>query len=436
MHFLDVILKKRNGQRLSKEEIEYFISSYVHGDIPDYQAAALLMAIWFVKLNARETADLTFAMRDSGDTIDLSGVAGIIADKHSTGGVADTTTLITAPIVAACGLKVAKMSGRGLGHTGGTIDKLESIPGMSTAIAMNRFKAIVADCGISIIGQTNQLVPADKLLYALRDVTGTVDDIALISASIMSKKLACGSDSIVLDVKTGNGAFMRDKHDAENLAKTMVGIGKTAGKNVLALITDMNQPLGNAIGNALEVKEAIEVLQGLHNGDLKDLSIALAAQLIRISNGTEDEHAATRQASHALESGKALKKLSEMITAQGGNPDVCNDTTLLPDADRVQSIPSPARGYITQIATDEIGKAALLLGAGRVRKTDTIDPGVGIWMKKRISDYVDKGEEIARFYVNDDRHLEQAETRFIDAVILAPDPPEKKPLIYNTISQA
>lgn len=433
MYFVDLIKKKRNGKSLSKKDIDYFISNYVQGNIPDYQVAALLMAICFVKMDERETADLTFAMRDSGDTIDLSDLDGIKVDKHSTGGVADTTTLITAPIVAACGLKVAKMSGRGLGHTGGTIDKLESIPGLSTDISMDRFKNIVSNCGMSIIGQTTELVPADKMLYALRDVTGTIDNIALISASIMSKKLACGSDTIVLDVKTGNGSFMKKREDAENLARTMVRIGKMADKNTLALVTDMNQPLGNAIGNALEVQEAIEILQGRHDGDLKTVSIALAVNMILTSGLAEDKLTANRMVTTALKSGRALGHLSKMIESQGGNPKVCEDTTLLPQTDQVLSITSPAKGYITTIATDEIGGAAMLLGAGRAKKADSIDASVGIWMKKRIGDNVDKGEEIAVFHVNDTKNIEHAALQFQNALVLEAAPPEKKPLIYSTI---
>ncbi len=434
MNFLNLILKKRNGKSLSTEDIDFFISNYVQGNISDYQVAALLMAIYFTGMNERETADLTFAMRDSGETVDLSDIDGITVDKHSTGGVADTTTLITAPIAAACGLKVAKMSGRGLGHTGGTIDKLESIPGLSTSIGMDRFKDIVADCGLSIIGQTSELVPADKMLYALRDVTGTIDNISLISASIMSKKLACGSDTIVLDVKTGSGSFMTERKDAENLARIMVGIGKMADKNMLALVTDMNQPLGNAIGNALEVKEAIEILQGEHDGDLKDISTALSVNMILSSGLVQEESAANLQVISALESGRALSQFSKMIELQGGDPGVCEDTALLPQADQIVSITSPAKGYVSHIATGEIGGAAMLLGAGRAGKSDSIDTSVGIWMKKRIGDGVDKGEEIAVFYVNDTENLEYAKAKFQNAIVVGAEPPEKKPLIYNSIS--
>lgn len=434
MHFLDLILKKRNAQRLSKDEISYFISNYVQGSIPDYQVSALLMAIWFSKMDEKETAELTFAMRDSGETIDLSEIKGIVVDKHSTGGVADTTTLIMAPVVAACGLKVAKMSGRGLGHTGGTLDKLESIPGFTTNIEMKRFREIVDNCGMSIIGQTRELVPADKMLYALRDVTGTIDNISLIAASIMSKKLASGCDTIVLDVKTGNGAFMTDREDADQLAAAMVKIGKKADKQIIALITDMNQPLGNAVGNALEVKEAIEILRGGHDGDLKDVSLGLAAQLLVASGLAVNEVSAGAMVTKALESGKALNQFAGMIEAQGGDPRVCGDTSLLPEAGQLLSITASGEGYIEEIATAEIGTAALLLGAGRARKSDTIDPGVGIWMKKRRGDYVREGEEVAVFHVNDTRNLAQAKLRFLNSLTLGREPAKKKPLIYNTIS--
>ncbi len=434
MHFLDIILKKRSGHPLSTEEIQYVITGYVQGKIPDYQVAALLMAVWFNKMDERETADLTFAMRDSGETVDLSDLGGKIVDKHSTGGVADTTTLITAPIAAACGLQVAKMSGRGLGHTGGTLDKLESIPGLNTSIEMDRFKEIVQHCGMAIIGQTKSLVPADKLLYALRDVTGTIDNISLISASIMSKKLACGADAIVLDVKTGNGAFMKEQSEAVALAKAMVGIGKIAGKKTTALVTDMNQPLGNAIGNSLEVQEAIELLQGRHHGALRDVALALASRMLLLAGEATTEAGALTQATDALTSGKALKQLAEMIEAQGGNSRVCEETDLLPTSRQQLSVRSPATGYITDIATNELGMAALLLGAGRATKSDIIDPAVGIWMKKRHGEPVKEGDELAVFHVNDSTNLEQAKSRFLHALQIGPTPPATLPLIHETIS--
>ncbi|MBU1342920.1 MAG: thymidine phosphorylase, partial [Proteobacteria bacterium] len=403
-------------------------------DIPDYQISSLLMAIWFSKMDARETAYLTFAMRDSGDVFNLSDIAGIKADKHSTGGVADTTTLIVAPMVAACGLKVAKMSGRGLGHTGGTLDKLESIPGFSTDIAMERFKQIVSECGMSIIGQTNRLVPADKMLYALRDVTGTVDNTSLIAASIMSKKLALGSDVIVLDVKTGNGAFMKSIEDAKALAESMVAIGKMAKKNIMALVTDMNQPLGNAIGNALEVQEAIEILQGKYDGDLKTVSLALAAKMLIAGGISKDDDAALKKLNQALSSGKALKKLEQMIIAQGGNPVVCQNIGVLPKADRIIPVKADKTGYIGKILTDQVGICALLLGAGRVKKTDAIDPGVGIWMNSRLGAFVEKNDIIAHFHVNDTKNLDLAIQRFQTALVIEKKPPDMNPLIHGAIA--
>lgn len=434
MRFLDLILKKRNGNPLSKKEIDFFISGYSNGDFPDYQVSALLMAIWFSKMNTRETAELTFAMRDSGDIIDLSDIPGITVDKHSTGGVADTTTLICVPLVAACGLKVAKMSGRGLGHTGGTIDKLESIPGFSTFIGMEQFKQIVSEHGLSIIGQTKKLVPADKLLYALRDVTGTVDNISLIAASIMSKKLASGSDIIVLDVKTGNGAFMQSTDDAVLLAQAMVDIGKKAKKKMMALVTDMNQPLGNAIGNALEVQEAIEILQGKHDGDLKTLSLSLAAKMLIAGKVAVDDKAAFTLLEKTISSGKALAKLEQMIKAQGGDPKVCQNTRLLPVAGQVMDIKADHKGYIEKIMTDQLGVCALLLGAGRIKKNDKIDHGVGIWMKARLGDFVEKNDVLAQFYVNDTKNLDQSIQIFKNAVMIKNHPPQKTSLIYDTIT--
>ncbi len=433
MHFLDVILQKRNGERLTQNQISHFISEYVKNNIPDYQVAALLMAIWFSKMDKQETTDLTMAMRDSGLVIDLSDIPGIKADKHSTGGVADTTTLITAPLVAACGLKVAKMSGRGLGHTGGTIDKIESIPGCKTDIDMAQFKQIVSNSGMSIIGQTQALVPADKLLYALRDVTGTIDNVSLIAASIMSKKLASGSDVVVLDVKTGNGAFMKEIEAAIQLADLMVSIGKTAGKKMVALVTDMNQPLGCAVGNALEVKEAIAVLQGNQSGDLKQVALTLAAKMILAGGLAVDDTDASNQVSQALDSGKALEKLAQMIEAQGGNPDVCTHTDRLPVADKIINVRAPKKGYIKTIQTDQVGTSALLLGAGRTKKTDRIDPAVGIWMKIRLGNAVEKGDCLAQFHVNEESHLDEAVQRFQDAITIDDQKPDKHELIYKTI---
>ncbi len=433
MHFLDLILKKRNRGRLTPEEIDYFISGYVMGNIPDYQVSAMLMAIWFCGLDTEETAHLTFAMRDSGDTIDLAGIRGTTIDKHSTGGVADTTTLIVAPLVAACGLKVAKMSGRGLGHTGGTLDKLESIPGFSTEIDMDLFQDLVSRNGLCVMGQTAELVPADKLLYALRDVTGTVDNISLIAASIMSKKLALGSDIIVLDVKAGNGAFMPETSEAVKLAQAMVAIGKSAGRKIQALVTDMNQPLGDAVGNALEVAHALEILQGRSDGDLKTVSLSLAARLLVAAGIEPDEAMAVARLNRELDSGNALETLARMVEAQGGDPRVCEDLTLLPKADRIIEVKSAQTGFISRIHTNEVGVCALLLGAGRERKDDAVDPAVGIRTAVRLGDPVSKGDLLASFHVNNTRHLDEAMARFTNALEIGPSAPEPNPLIYNTI---
>jgi len=434
MRIADIILKKRNKGELSGEEIEFFINGYVRDEIPDYQISALLMAIWFNGMNERETTDLTLCMRDSGDQVDLSGIPGIKADKHSTGGVGDTTTLVTAPLVAACGGKVAKMSGRGLGHTGGTLDKLESIPGFSVFQEMDRFIEIVSDIGIAVIGQTANLVPADKKLYSLRDVTGTVDNISLIAGSIMSKKLASGSDVIVLDVKAGNGAFMRNPEEAAELAKIMVKIGNNAGRKTVALVTDMNQPLGNAVGNALEVQEAIEILQGKHlGGDLQTVCFSLASQMLILSGlaGTSGE--AEKMLEEALKSGRALEKLEAMVKAQGGNPEVVRDVSILPQAETTEIITAEKAGWVCGIETMEIGYASMLLGAGRTKKTDPIDPAVGVWIHKRKGDRVAKGEALAALYVNKKDNLENVRKKVAGAYSFTEKEPEPVPLIYQVI---
>ena len=433
MHITDIILKKRSGGKLGKEEIEFFINGYVAGDIPDYQVSALLMAIWFNGMDARETTDLTLSMVASGDVVDLSGIDGIKVDKHSTGGVADTTTLIAAPLVAACGGKVAKMSGRGLGHTGGTLDKLESIPGLSIEQSMESFQDIVNKYGLSVIGQTANLVPADKKLYALRDVTVTVDNMSLIAASVMSKKIASGADAIVLDVKTGSGAFMKTVEDAFELARAMVDIGNLAGRKTVALVTDMNQPLGNAVGNALEVREAIEILGGGHEGDLKDAALALSAWMLRLSGlaGSEDE--AVKMLERAIADGSALKALAGMIEAQGGDPSVVDDVSKLPAASRLVEVKAEKSGWISEMNNTEIGISAMLLGAGRQTKADVIDPAVGLWMKKRLGDIVGEGEVLAEFHVNDDANLGEAVSRFRKAIKISESAPEKLPLIYKVV---
>jgi pyrimidine-nucleoside phosphorylase len=428
---VELIEKKRNGEELSPEEIRFFVNGYVDGSVPDYQASAMLMAIWFRGMNKEETTELTLAMVNSGDRIDLSPIPGIKVDKHSTGGVADTTTLVVAPLVAACGGHVAKMSGRGLGHTGGTLDKLESIPGLSIAHSMERFTEIVRECGVSVIGQTGDLVPADKQLYALRDVTGTIDNVSLIAGSVMSKKIAAGADRIVLDVKAGSGAFMHDLEGAQELAKTMVEIGRLAGKKTVALVTDMNQPLGNAVGNALEVKEAIEILQGQHEGDLKRVSLALAEQMLVLGEIAEDDTDARKKLAEAVDSGEALKRLACMITAQGGDPEVTKDTGRLPKARTTVTAEARKSGYLTRMDAAGLGISAMLLGAGRSKKEDVIDPAVGYWMKRRLGEYVEKGEPLAEFHVGEKDPAEALE-RFHASIEIGAQKPEVPSLIYGS----
>ncbi|MEA1910260.1 MAG: pyrimidine-nucleoside phosphorylase [Spirochaetota bacterium] len=434
MRIIDLIIKKKRGKVLSNKEIKFFINGYVSGDIPDYQVSSLLMAIYFQGMNKQETTDLTLAMVDSGDRVDLSAIKGIKVDKHSTGGVADTATLIVGPLVAAAGGLVAKMSGRGLGHTGGTLDKLESIPGLNISQTMERFAVIVNTCGVSVIGQTGNLVPADKKLYALRDVTGTVDNVSLISGSVMSKKLASGSDKIVLDVKTGSGAFMKDVEGAVELARMMVDIGTLAGKETVALVTDMNQPLGNAVGNALEVIEAIEILAGQHEGDLKTVSCALASKMLILGGIFSTEEEATAKINEVIGNGEALKRFGQMIEMQGGNAEVVNNTGLLAAADSIIEVKAESDGYIQSMDTENMGMVALLLGAGRTTKEDIVDPAVGYWLKKRIGDLVKKGDVLADFYVNDKKNLNEAKELFNKSVNIGNNPGKKLNLIYDTIS--
>ena len=434
MHITDIIQKKRNGGSLSRQEIDYFVGGDVGDKIPDYQISALMMAIWFQGMDARETTDLTLSMAESGDQIDLSPIPGIKVDKHSTGGVADTTTLVVAPLVAACGGRVAKMSGRGLGHTGGTIDKLESIPGFLVSQTMDRFIEIVSSIGLSVIGQTADLVPADKKMYALRDVTATVDNLSLIASSIMSKKLAAGSDAIVLDVKCGSGAFMKNVDDAVKLAKIMVEIGTGAGRKTDAVVSDMNQPLGNAVGNSIEVQEAIEVLQGKEQGDLRTVSFTLAAQMLKLAGIVENPAQAMSKLEGVIADQTALRKFAGMIEAQGGNPDVVYDTSLLSRAKTVIPVKAEKDGYISSMNAEEIGMAAMLLGAGRVSKEDEIDHTVGIWMKKRLGDPVEKGEPIAEMHINDEKNREDAVAKLTGAVTIGDTNPQPPRLVYQIIS--
>ena len=433
MVFTDIIEKKKNGLKLTQEELNFFIDGYVKGDIPDYQVSALLMAIVLKGMDDEETAALTTAMLNSGSRMDLSAIKGFKVDKHSTGGVGDDTTLLVAPLVAACGCKVAKMSGRGLGFTGGTLDKLESIPGFNVFLDNETFVKNVSKVGLAIMGQTQDLVPADKKLYALRDVTGTVQSLPLIASSIMSKKIAMGTDAVVLDVKTGNGALMPALKDSIKLADIMVRIGKATGLKTTAVVTDMNQPLGNCIGNALSVEEAIHVLRDNIECDIKTISLTLAAKMLILGGICESDSEAMMMLEEKLASGQALVKLAQMIKTQGGDPAVVDDTSILPHAKEQIPVCADSAGYVSEIITRDVGSAASLLGAGRMTKEDVIDPAVGIVIKKRLGDYVEKGEELAIFHVNDKKNFEEAVAKFKKAYTISKDQPDEFPLIYTVI---
>lgn len=434
MRMVDIMMKKRDGKALLKEEIRFFIERYVSDEIPDYQASAFLMAVYLRGLNDEETTELTLAMADSGDKADLSLVRGTVADKHSTGGVADTTTFIVAPIAAACGVKMAKMSGRGLGHTGGTIDKLESIPGFQTSLSMKEFIAQVNDIGIAVIGQTLSMCPADKKIYALRDVTATVESIPLIASSIMSKKIASGAPAIVLDVKTGSGAFMRKYEDSLALAQKMVSIGQLAGRNTRALITDMNEPLGAAIGNALEVKEAVEILKNERTGALRELSILLAAELILAAGLMQDHEKALETAAEALETGKALEKFAALISAQKGDFSVIENPDSFIRAHIKHNVVFDAEGYLHAMDTYKLGVASCELGAGRKTKDDVIDPSAGIWMHKRIGDWVQKGDVLCTLYANDENKLNTALKELQGSIRMTDKPCNKQKLVYARVT--
>lgn len=400
MRFVDIIEKKKEHQALTKEELHFFISEYVKGTIPDYQVSALLMAIYFNGMEEEETAYLTEEMLHSGDMIDLSSIPGVKCDKHSTGGVGDKTSLSLAPMVAACGVKVAKMSGRGLGHTGGTLDKAESIEGFRVDLTIDEFLTQVKEIGLAIIGQTGTLVPADKKLYALRDVTATVNSIPLIASSIMSKKLAAGSDTILLDVKYGEGAFMQTAKDAQKLAETMIRIGQHFHKDVRAMISNMNQPLGNAIGNALEVKEAIATLQGKGPKDFTELCLKAGSIMLMQAGKAEDEISARAMLQNVMDDHRAMDKLLEMVKAQGGNIEQILHPELLPQAKEILEITSKECGYIKDVHALTLGTLAMQLGAGRMVKEDTIDPAVGIVLNKKDGDYVEKGDILAFVHIN------------------------------------
>ncbi len=432
MRMYDIIRKKRIGQALTREEMAFFIKGVTDGSIPDYQISALLMAICFQQLNERETAEMTEFMAASGDMADLSEIDGFKVDKHSTGGVGDKTTLIIAPAVASCGVKVAKMSGRGLGHTGGTIDKLESIPGFCTSIPSAEFIDIVNDIGVSVIGQSADFAPADKKLYALRDVTATVENIPLIAASIMSKKIASGADGIVLDVTTGSGAFMKTKEEAVELAGQMVSIGSGVGRKVAALITDMDTPLGCAIGNSLEVIEAVETLKGNGPEDLLTVCCELAANMLMLA-GKGSIESCRIMAREAIVGGSALETLCEMVKAQGGDDSYIRDTSKFEKASIVRAVKAQRGGYITAMQTEEIGIASMMLGAGRETKDSIIDFAAGIKLYKKTGDRVEKGDVIAELFTNRDT-AQAAEKRLIDALTISDCPVAEKPLILARVT--
>ena len=400
MRMIDIIEKKRDGKSLTKEEIEFFVNGYTHGEVPDYQASSLAMAIFFQDMNDEERAALTMSMVNSGEKIDLSDINGIKVDKHSTGGVGDTTTLVLAPLVAAVGVPVAKMSGRGLGHTGGTIDKLESVKGFNVEISEKDFIKLVNDNQVAVIGQSGNLTPADKKLYALRDVTGTVNSIPLIASSIMSKKIAAGADAIVLDVKTGSGAFMKTLDDAEALAHAIVRIGNNVGRNTMAIISDMSQPLGNAIGNALELKEAIATLKGNGPKDLTELVLTLGSQMVVLAEQATSLDEARQMLIDAIKTGKALNKFKTFLSNQGGDDSIVDSPEKLPSAKYQVEFKAKKDGYITEIIANEIGVASMMLGAGRQTKEDVIDLGVGIVLNKKVGEHVEKGENILTIHTN------------------------------------
>lgn len=434
MQMTDLIVKKRDSGKLSAEEIDFMVQNYTRGVIPDYQMSAMCMAILFVGMDSEEILNLTLSMMHSGDTLDLSPIEGVKGDKHSTGGVGDKTSLILCSMVAACGMKIAKMSGRGLGHTGGTIDKLESFPGFSTALTDEQFFENVNRLGIAIIGQTADLDPADKKLYALRDVTGTVQSIPLISSSIMSKKLAAGADVIVLDVKCGSGAFMKNIEQARELARTMVAIGKGAGRRCAACITDMDQPLGRAVGNALEVKEAISVLKGETKGDLLELCLTLGSCMLTAAGIAPDDGAARTMLQQSIDDGAALAKLGDLIEGQGGSRADVVDTSRLPVAPVVYPVPCPVSGYVRHIEADEVGLAAMHLGGGRVTKDSVIDLSVGIILSKKVGEQVQAGETLAIIHAADEAAAKTAAGELLSCYEFSAEPVKANVLIKEIIT--
>src|SRR5271165_1562044 len=435
MRTVDLIVRKRAAEELSPEEIAFLIEGYTSGEIPDYQMSAFLMATFFTGMTDREVSALTDCMIRSGASIDLSSIPGPKVDKHSTGGVGDKTSLITAPIAAAAGVIVPMMSGRGLGHTGGTLDKLESIPGFRTDLTIEEFRTQLAKLGLAFIGQTAEIAPVDGRLYAIRDVTGTVESIPLIATSIMSKKLSVALDAIVLDVKVGSGAFMKRQVDARRLAQMMVGIGRRMDKRVQALITDMNQPLGYAVGNALEVMEVSQTLQNAGPTDLTRLSLELAARMIFLGKITATLEEAREVAQQKLLDGSGYRKLKEVIVAQGGNPQVLDRFELLPNATGVREIPSPRAGYISSIHAEDIGRASSMIGAGRNTKEDSIDPAVGVILEVKTGQKVDSGGVLCRLYYTTDENVEEAAEQIEDAFHISSTAPEERELILEVVSQ-
>ncbi|MED4400795.1 pyrimidine-nucleoside phosphorylase [Metabacillus fastidiosus] len=432
MRMVDLIEKKRDGRQLTKEEIQFIIKGYTDESIPDYQMSALLMAVFFQGMSEQECAELTMAMIQSGDTIDLSGIEGIKVDKHSTGGVGDTTTLVLGPLVAAVGVPVAKMSGRGLGHTGGTIDKLEAVPGFHMELSNEEFIKLVNENKIAIVGQSGNLTPADKKLYALRDVTATVNSIPLIASSVMSKKIAAGADAIVLDVKTGAGAFMKDIDDAKELARTMVNIGNTVGKKAVAIISDMSQPLGYAIGNALEVREAIATLRGEGPKDLEELCLTLGSHMVYLANKASSFEEARKMLTDAIESGKAIETMKAFLQAQGGDPAVVDQVEKLPQAEYKIKLEAKESGYISEIIANEIGTAAMILGAGRETKESKIDLSVGIELHKKVGDRVEQGDTLVTIHSNRE-NVEDVKKKLYESIKISGTHIQAPPLIYSNV---
>ena len=430
MRAVDVIQKKRDGHELTSEEIAAFIEGYTRGTIPDYQASALAMAVFFKGMTSRETVALTESMMRTGEVLDLGALPGPKVDKHSTGGVGDKTSMVLAPLAAACGVYVPMISGRGLGHTGGTLDKLESIPGFRVGLSLDEFRAVLRKSHLGLIGQTPEIAPADRKLYALRDVTSTVESRPLIAASIMSKKMAEGIDALVLDVKTGDGAFMVKEEDSRALAEAMLAIGKGMGKKIVALITDMEQPLGRTVGNALEIVECIETLQGKGPEDLETLSVELAAWMLSLGGAAPTLDAARARVREALASGAGLRKFQEVIGLQGGDPRVCDDLSRLPRAAETVELRAESAGRVTGIACRAVGTAAMLLGAGRETVDSTIDPGVGLVLRKKVGDAVSTGEPLATVHVSDRRRLDEALAMLRRAIRIGPEAPAPRPLVH------